>query len=127
MVKGMARTHKIEQALVVFVTASSEEEAGRIGKRVVQDKLAACVTILTGVQSLFWWEGRVAEERETLMILKTRASLFPELARVVKALHSYQVPEIIALSVKKGSSDYLAWVSTVTGKPKKKFKKSKNG
>ncbi len=119
--------HKAEQALVVFVTASSEEEAYRIGQRLVKDKLAACVTLLPGVRSLFWWEGKVTEERETLMILKTRGALFPDLVRTIKALHSYQVPEIVALPVKNGSADYLAWIQAVTSKPKKKFKKSKNG
>lgn len=119
--------HKAERAVVVFVTASSEEEAYRIGQRLVKDKLAACITLLPGVRSLFWWEGKVAEERETLMILKTRGALFPDLVRTVKALHSYQVPEIIALPVKKGSTDYLAWIQAVTNKPKKKFRKSKNG
>lgn len=118
--------HKAEQAIVVFVTASSEEEAFRIGQRLVKDKWAACATLLPGVRSLFWWEGRVAEEKETLMILKTREALFAGLTRAVKALHSYQVPEIIALPVKKGSSDYLAWIEAVTSKPKKKLKYSKN-
>ncbi len=118
--------HKADQAIVVCVTASSEEEACRIGQRLVKDKLVACATLLPGVRSLFWWEGKVAEERETLMILKTREALFADLARTVKALHSYQVPEIIALSVKKGSSDYLDWIQAVTSKPKKKLKKSKN-
>lgn len=118
--------HKAEQSIVVFVAASSEEEACRIGHRLVKDKLAACVTLLPGVRSLFWWEGKVAEERETLMILKTREALFADLARTVKALHSYQVPEIIALPIKKGSADYLAWIQVVTNKPKKKLKKSKN-
>nr|MBI3612393.1 divalent-cation tolerance protein CutA [Nitrospirota bacterium] len=118
--------HKAEQAIVVFVTVSSEEEASRIGQRLVKDKLAACVTLLPGVRSLFWWEGKVAEEREILMVVKTREALFMDLAKVVKALHSYQVPEIIALSVKKGSSDYLAWIQAVTSKPKKKLMKFKN-
>ncbi|MFM8551576.1 MAG: divalent-cation tolerance protein CutA [Nitrospiraceae bacterium] len=116
---------KAEQAIVVFVTASSEEEASRIGRRLVKDKLAACVNMLPGVRSLFWWEGKVAEERETLMILKTRASLFPDLARAVKAIHSYQVPEIVALPIQNGSADYLAWIQAVTSKPQKILKKSK--
>lgn len=121
----MARRHSGGEAIVVFVTASSEEEAGRIGQRLVKDKLAACVTLLPGVRSLFWWEGKVSEERETLMIMKTRSSLFPDLAREVRALHSYQVPEIVALPIKKGSTDYLAWIQTVTSKPKKNLRKSK--
>lgn len=121
----MAKEHQGGEAIVVFVTASSEEEAGRIGRRLVEERLAACVNLLPAVRSLFWWEGRVSEERETLMILKTRASLFPDLAREVRALHSYQVPEIVALPIKKGSDDYLAWIQAVTSKPQKKLRKSK--
>lgn len=123
----MAQTHKTGKSIVVFVTASSEKEADRIGRRLVQERLAACVNLLPGVRSLFWWEGKVTEERETLMILKTRGTLFPDLVRTIKALHSYQVPEIVALPVKNGSADYLAWIQSVTSKPKKKFRKSKNG
>lgn len=121
----MARRQQGEKAMVVFVTASSEEEACRIGRRLVEDRLAACVTLLPTVRSLFWWEGRVAEERETLMILKTRGSLFPDLVRTVRALHSYQVPEIVALPIQKGSADYLDWIQAVTSKPQKKLRKSK--
>lgn len=123
--EGMAKVHQREKAIVVFVTASSEEEACRIGQRLVKERLAACVNLLPTVRSLFWWEGKVSEERETMMILKTRSSLFPGLARAVQAFHSYQVPEIVALPIQKGSADYLAWIQAVTSKPQKKFKKSK--
>lgn len=121
----MAKGHQGGKAIVVFVTASSEEEAGRIGRRLVEERLAACVTLLPTVRSLFWWEGKVSEERETLMVLKTRSSLFPDLAKAVKALHSYQVPEIIALPIQNGSVDYLDWIQAVTSKPQKRLRKLK--
>lgn len=123
----MAQAHKIGKAIVVLVTASSEEEASRIGQAMVRRRLAACVNIMPGVRSLFWWEGKVSEEKEVLLLMKTRAPLFPQLAKEVKALHSYQVPEIIALPIQKGQADYVAWIQTVTNKPQKKLKKSKKG
>lgn len=121
----MAKGHRGGKAIVVFVTASSEEEADRIGRSLVEERLAACVNLLPTVRSLFWWEGKVSEERETLMVLKTRRSLFPDLAKAVKALHSYQVPEIIALPIQNGSVDYLDWIQTVTSKPQKRLRKLK--
>lgn len=111
--------------VVVFVTASSEEEAARIGRGVVEDGLAACANILPGIRSIFRWQGKVSQEKETLLILKTREALFPSLAGRVKALHSYQVPEIIALPIKQGWSDYLQWIRDVTAKPQRRLAKSK--
>ncbi|MBM4123571.1 MAG: divalent-cation tolerance protein CutA [Nitrospira sp.] len=105
--------------IVVFVTAASQEEAARIGRRVVEEGLAACANILPGVRSIFSWEGKISEEQESLMILKSRAGLFEDLATVVKSLHSYSVPEIIAIPIVKGADDYLSWLGAVTGKSKK--------
>lgn len=104
-------------ALVVLVTASSREEALRIGRRVVGKKLAACVTVVPKVISVFEWEGTVCEEHEWLLIMKSKADAYEALEAEVKALHSYEVPEILALSVVKGSSEYLAWVKAMTHVP----------
>ena len=101
-------------ALVVLVTASSQEEALLIGRGVVQKKLAACVTVVPNVTSIFEWEGTVSEEREWLLVIKSHADVYDALESEVKALHSYEVPEVIALSVTKGSSEYLAWVKAMT-------------
>lgn len=104
--------------IVVLVTTSSEEEAARIGRALVEAKLAACANVLPRVRSIFSWEGKVSEEQESLMVLKSRADLFEELAATIKTLHSYRVPEIIALPITRGSPDYLAWIRDVTRKRK---------
>ena len=103
--------------LVVLVTASSQEEALLIGRRVVEKKLAACVTVIPKVISIFEWEGSVCEEHEWLLVMKSNADVFEALEVEVKTLHSYEVPEILALSVVKGSSEYLAWVKAMTRVP----------
>ena len=108
------------QEIVVLVTAPSQKEAVRIGKAVVNAQLAACVNIVPGIRSLFRWEGAVSDESEVLMVLKSRADLFSELARTVKALHRYQVPEVIALPIVHGTPDYLAWIRQSTRKSLKR-------
>lgn len=102
--------------IVVFVTTSSEEEAVRIGRSLVEAKLAACANVLPGVRSIFRWEGTVSEAREALLVVKSRGELFEELAALIKGLHSYKVPEIIALSIVQGSPDYLSWIRDETRK-----------
>ena len=99
---------------VVFVTASSRKEGEKIAQAVVAERLAACVNIVSPVTSIFSWKGRPCREREALLIIKTRRALFSRLASRVKALHSYEVPEIIALPIQQGSSDYLRWVEAET-------------
>lgn len=103
--------------LVVLVTASSREEALRIGRGVVGKKLAACVTVVPNVISVFEWEGKVCEEDEWLLVMKSTAGAYEALEAEVTTLHSYEVPEILALSVVKGSSEYLAWVKAMTHVP----------
>ena len=96
--------------LVVFVTAGSEPEAKKISYKLVQEGLVACVNIVPAIQSIFQWEGKVAEEQEYLLILKTTAGAFQALEAAVKAQHSYGIPEVIALPIQMGSSEYLSWV-----------------
>ncbi|WP_447970264.1 divalent-cation tolerance protein CutA [Nitrospira sp. M1] len=96
--------------IVVFVTAGSESEAKAIARRIVQDRLAACVNIVPTIQSVFEWEGKVLEEQESLLIIKTKAEIFDMLESVIKAQHSYSVPEIIALPIQVGAADYLEWL-----------------
>lgn len=105
---------KQEREIIVFVTAASEEEAARIGRSVVEAGLAACANIVPQIRSIFRWEGKVSEEQESLMLLKTRSTLFPDLVTAIKKLHSYEVPEIIALPIGQGSADYLKWIRDVT-------------
>ena len=96
--------------IIVLITTSSQEEAHEIAKSLVNHKKAACVNIVPRVNSLFWWQGKLESARESLLLVKTRASLFPEVAELVKRIHSYEVPEIIALPIIAGSEDYLKWL-----------------
>jgi periplasmic divalent cation tolerance protein len=96
---------------VVFVTCKDDVQARQIGESLLNKKFIACVNIIKGVTSLFWWEGKIDQAEETLLVLKTEARLVAQIIREVKALHSYSVPEIIALPIIGGSSDYLKWMS----------------
>lgn len=107
------------KAIVVLVTAASERQAVRIGRAVVRAELAACVTVVPGVRSIFRWEGKVSEEREALLIMKSRTDLFAPLSAEVRRLHSYQVPEVLAFPITHGTADYLAWLWKSTRKPLK--------
>ena len=96
--------------IVALITTSSEEEARKIAELLVNEKKAACVNIVPGVDSVFWWEDKLDSARESLLLVKTKASLFPEIVELVKRMHSYEVPEIIALPIIAGSEDYLKWL-----------------
>lgn len=104
----------MEKFIVALVTASSEEEAKKIARVLVEKKLAACVNIIKGVQSVFRWKGKLSEENEVLLIIKTKSKHFKNLEDEVKKLHSYDVPEIIALPIVTGSKDYLFWLDSET-------------
>jgi periplasmic divalent cation tolerance protein len=99
--------------IIVFITAGDSEEAGRIGKRLLEERLAACVNTIGGVESKFWWHGKLEEAREVALIVKTKAGLLPDIIESVKKVHSYEVPEIIALPIAGGSREYLDWIDSV--------------
>jgi periplasmic divalent cation tolerance protein len=101
--------------IIVLVTASKEKEAEKIAKALVEARLAGCVNIIRGIRSIYRWQENVEDEREVLMIAKTRKKFFRAFEKKVKELHSYTVPEIIAMPVASGSKDYLAWIKNVTG------------
>jgi periplasmic divalent cation tolerance protein len=101
--------------IVVFITASDEDAAVKIARSLVEAKLAGCVNIIRNIRSVYRWEETVEDEPEVLMVAKTRKALFDELMKKVKELHSYTVPEIIALPIVEGSEDYLKWLRDVTG------------
>jgi periplasmic divalent cation tolerance protein len=96
--------------IIVLITAGSEEEAHKIAESLVKRKKAACVNIVPMVDSLFWWKDKLDSARESLLLVKTKASLFPEIVELVKRTHSYEVPEIIALPIIAGSEGYLKWL-----------------
>ena len=101
--------------IVVLVTAGSKEEAQKIARGLLEEKFAACVNIIDGVESHFWWQGKIDIVKEALLVIKTRKELFNKLAKKVKSLHSYSVPEIIALSIVTGNTEYLKWINDSTG------------
>lgn len=99
--------------LVVVVTTASRKEAETIAQNLLEAKLIACANIVGPVLSHFHWLGKIEKAEEYLMLMKSRRDLFDELAETVKALHSYEVPEILAFEVSAGSKEYLDWLSTV--------------
>jgi periplasmic divalent cation tolerance protein len=103
--------------LIAFVTASGADEAARIAESIVGERLAACVNIIGGVQSVYRWEGKVTRDAEILLIIKTTRERYDELERRVRELHSYTTPEVIAYEIERGSEDYLRWLRQSTEKP----------
>ena len=103
-------------AIIVFMTASNGEEAARLAEMLVGAHLAACVQILPEIESVYRWQGKIERAPEVLILAKTTRSKFDELEREVRALHSYDTPEIIAVPVVAGSAAYLTWLSEATDK-----------
>ncbi|MBF0620255.1 MAG: divalent-cation tolerance protein CutA [Candidatus Omnitrophica bacterium] len=99
-----------EKNIVVLVTAKNAIEAETIARALLEKKLAACCNMIDGVRSLFHWEGKICDEREVLLIIKTRRILFNSLEKAIRAVHSYETPEIIALPITAGSAAYLKWL-----------------
>ncbi len=95
---------------IVFTTAGSEEEAGKIGRYLVEERLAACVNIIPRVESIYRWQGKIESAQEWLLIIKTTAERFPAVRDAIRELHSYDLPECIALCVEDGSLPYLKWL-----------------
>jgi periplasmic divalent cation tolerance protein len=104
----------VSDPIVVLVTCGSEEEASKIGRSLVEEHLAACVNIISPVRSIYRWEGKVCDEKEWLLIIKTRSQRFEVLEKRIKALHSYSVPEIISLPIQEGAASYLDWLTEMT-------------
>lgn len=98
------------QACVILVTTGSEAEAETIATALLEERLVACVSILSPVRSLYRWEGKIADDREWLLVIKTRVERFAVVEARVRALHSYEVPEVISLPLLAGSAGYLDWI-----------------
>jgi|SRR3974390_537191 len=96
---------------IVLTTAGSEDEARKIAHRLVETQLAACVNIIPHVESVYRWQGKVESNREWLLLIKTSAERFPAARDAIRALHSYELPECIALAIEDGSADYLQWLA----------------
>ena len=100
--------------IVIFITTSSIDEAKKLGRTLVEEKLVACSNILSPVHSIYQWKGKLCEDEEVMIVLKTKRDLFRQIELRVKELHSYDVPEIIAIPIIEGSEDYLSWVESGT-------------
>jgi len=98
--------------IVILITAKDKKEATKIARGLLEAKLIACANIMQGVESLFWWQGKIDISQEVLLVLKTKKNLFKKVTSKVKSLHSYQTPEIIALPIVEGSEDYLGWIGS---------------
>lgn len=98
------------EPFVVFVTAGSAEEAERIARALVEDKLAACVNLLAPIQSIYRWEGKVEQSEEVLLVVKTTSEAFEKLRARVIELHGYECPEVVGWSIQRGHGRYLRWI-----------------
>jgi periplasmic divalent cation tolerance protein len=103
-------SNNADDAIVVFMTAANGEEATRLADMLVGAQLAACVQILPEMESVYRWQGKIERQAEVLLLAKTTKDKFAELEREVRALHSYDTPEIIAVPVTTGSTPYLKWL-----------------
>lgn len=97
--------------IVIFITAPSKKEAKDIAARLLKKKLAACVNIIAKIESLFWWQTKIDNAKETLLIIKTKKTKLAKIITLVKSIHSYDVPEIIALPIIAGEKKYLKWIN----------------
>ncbi|MDP2659779.1 MAG: divalent-cation tolerance protein CutA [Dehalococcoidia bacterium] len=95
---------------VVLVTTPSPEEGRRIARAVLELRLAACANLVPGVRSIFWWQGKLDEAEETLIVLKTKQEVLPQLIEEIKRLHSYTVCEVIGIPITEGNPAYLDWI-----------------
>lgn len=104
-------------ARFIYITCESDDQARAIGRSMVEERLAACANILPGMESVYWWQGKIETGRETVLILKSTSDLVPSLSERVKELHGSEVPCVVALPIDGGNADYLAWISQQTARP----------
>ena len=93
---------------LVYITTSSRAEAQKIGRKLVEQRLAACANIIDNMNSIYWWDNEIQEDQETILILKTKASLVESLVDTVKSLHSYDVPCVVTFPIIKGNKEFLS-------------------
>jgi len=100
--------------ILVLTTVPDEQKGKEIARQLLEERLAACVTISSACKSLYWWQERISEEQEYILFIKTKASLYAELEERIRKLHPYKVPEIIALPLTKGFRNYINWIDKET-------------
>lgn len=103
----------MDKEIVVFCTTPETNLARKIAETLIQEELAACCNILPKIESIYSWQGELHQDNESLLIIKTTSGKYPELEARIKSLHSYQVPEIIALDIEKGNAEYIKWLHQV--------------
>ncbi|MFC1555071.1 divalent-cation tolerance protein CutA [candidate division KSB1 bacterium] len=96
--------------VLILVTAGSMEEASTIGKTLVEKRLAACCSIIQNLQSIYWWEGKIVEDAEVLLMIKTIKSVENDIFETVKSIHSYEIPEMISIPLVNGYEKYFSWI-----------------
>jgi len=107
------------EELLVFTTVPDEETAEKISQHLVEKRLAACVTRTAVCKSVYWWQGKITKDNEHILFIKTQAERYPELEKTLVAIHPYEVPEVIAVSLIRGFGKYLDWLNTETSPDKK--------
>jgi periplasmic divalent cation tolerance protein len=100
----------VTDKIIVFVTAGNMENAENMARTLVEERLAACVNIVPRIRSFYRWEGKIVDDEELLLLIKTRIDLFDPLRERVLALHAYELPEVVALTMEKGHQPYLDWI-----------------
>jgi len=105
---------KMMKATFIYITAGSTDEAKKIGRELISNRLAACVNIIDNMHSMFWWEDEIQEDREVILIAKTKESLVTELIDKVKSVHSYDCPCIVSLPILDGNRAFLDWIAQQT-------------
>lgn len=105
---------KAGNAALVLVTCANEEQGASIAKVLVTERLAACVNLVGTVRSIYRWRDKIEDDRETMLLIKTRTALLPNVERRVRELHTYEVPEVMAMRFDRGSTPYLNWMLDAT-------------
>lgn len=108
-------TDDVSPFAIVLTTTGSDDEAHRIASALVERRLAACVNVVPRVISHYRWKGHVCRDEERLLVIKTESRLFPELKRVIRELHSYELPEAVMVRIEEGDPDYLSWLAEAVG------------
>jgi periplasmic divalent cation tolerance protein len=100
--------------IAAYITTKDRDQAYRIGRTLVEERIVACVNVIDGMQSIYWWQGKICEGSEAVLIAKTRESHFDRLVERVKELHTYSVPCIVSFPIENGNPDYLKWLEDET-------------
>jgi periplasmic divalent cation tolerance protein len=104
----------LDKYILVLTTVPEEKTGQTIATNLLEERLAACVTISAASLSFYWWKGKISKDPEHILFIKTKAALFPDLENKIQEIHPYEVPEIIVLPIQKGSADYLHWIEQET-------------